>query len=66
VSHRSTISVKVFDAPGRHVETLLDRDRLEVGNYACHWNASGVAGGIYFARIENGTTAGVIKLTLMK
>ena len=66
VLRRSSVSLKVFDVLGRHVETLLDKEEFDAGNYTRHWNAAGVAGGVYFARFENGATAGVIKLMLLK
>ena len=64
--HRSLVSVRIFDVLGRRIETLVEKELLEAGTYVRQWNASGIAGGVYFARIEGGSGTATIKLILLK
>jgi hypothetical protein len=43
----SFVSLKVFDAVGREVATLISQE-LSAGNYAQQWNAEGLPSGVYF------------------
>jgi hypothetical protein len=45
------VSVRVFDALGREVTTLVDAMR-PAGRHTAEWDASGLPGGVYFVRLE--------------
>ena len=62
--------VRVFDALGRQIAVLMDRDLIQ-GTYRVHWtgeDASGrqVSSGIYFYRIEAGRFSAKAKMVLMR
>jgi len=59
------ISLKVFDAMGTEVATLIN-ERKPAGDYSTEWNASGFADGIYFCRLQNGSNIEVKKMILQK
>jgi hypothetical protein len=68
----SKISLKVFDLLGHEVATLVS-DVQSAGDKSIEWNASGLASGVYFYKIEAINTADpsktftlVKKMTLMK
>jgi hypothetical protein len=44
-------SVRIYDAGGRLVETLVN-ELLSPGSYERTWNASGLSSGVYYARLE--------------
>ena len=46
-------SLKVYDIMGRPVATLAE-GVLTPGNYTSTWNASGLASGVYYYRLEAG------------
>jgi subtilisin family serine protease len=46
------VSLKVFDVVGREVATLLD-NQSELGSYAITFDASALAGGIYYYRLRS-------------
>jgi hypothetical protein len=59
-------SLKIYDAIGREVVTLVD-EVLEAGVYHQQiFNASRFASGVYFARLVSGSNVQVKKLMLMK
>lgn len=45
------VSVRVYDASGRLVSTVVDNDFRAAGNHTEQWNASGLKGGVYFYQI---------------
>lgn len=48
---QSRVSLKIYDGIGREVHTLLNKE-LPAGYYAENWNATGLASGIYFYRLQ--------------
>jgi hypothetical protein len=52
VSMRSLATLKVYDALGREVATLISQD-LEPGDYSVRWQAN-VPSGVYFYRLQAG------------
>jgi len=48
----SYVSLKIFDAQGRLVQTLLNR-KMKKGEYAETWNAGDIPKGIYFIRLDS-------------
>jgi len=65
------VSVKVYDAAGRLVKTLVDRGHEPAGTKTVFWNAKDdnsrtAANGIYFLRLESETQTATQKMVLIK
>ena len=63
VSSRQTL--KVYDLLGNEVATLVDEYR-EAGRYEVEFNASGLASGIYFYKLQSGSFVETKKMLLLK
>ncbi len=50
LSEASHVNIRVYDAAGKAVTTLVDGSRGP-GSYTMNWNTSGVASGVYFVRM---------------
>ncbi|MEE9552651.1 MAG: exo-alpha-sialidase [candidate division Zixibacteria bacterium] len=59
------ITLKVYDLMGREVRTLVD-DFRDAGIHHVSFDASDLAGGVYFYRIQTGETEETNRLTLLK
>ena len=59
------VSLKVFNALGREVSTLL-AEELPPGTYEQPWNARGLASGVYYYRLQAGSFMETKKLVLLK
>ena len=59
------LSLRIFDINGGLVETLMDGQR-EPGIYTVQWDGSYQPSGVYFVRLESGSTVAVRKLILLK
>lgn len=59
------VTLKVFDILGREVATLVNAQQ-KAGYKSVQWNASTVASGVYFCRMEAGSFTGVKKLLLLR
>ena len=59
------ISLRVFDLLGREVAVLKD-GFVEAGTYHLMFDGSGLASGIYFARLDAGKFSQTKKLMLLK
>lgn len=51
-----SVTLRVFDAMGRTMATLLDRKPHMAGKYTVQFNAEGLSSGIYFYRLETGSS----------
>jgi hypothetical protein len=60
-----SVSLKVYDVIGREVATLVNEQK-DAGNYQVTFNASNLASGMYFYRLQAGSYTSVKKLVLMK
>ncbi|MBS4027005.1 MAG: T9SS type A sorting domain-containing protein [Ignavibacteriales bacterium] len=49
--HNSTVTLKIYNILGQEVKTLLNNEKLELGNHVVDWNASNVSSGVYFYRL---------------
>ncbi len=56
VSRPGNVAVRVYDLQGRMITTLADRDH-SAGTHTLSWDASSLASGTYFYRIEAGGRA---------
>ena len=66
VTNPGTVAVKVYDLQGRLVDTLVEGDH-DLGVHSLQWDASSLASGTYFYRIEaNGRAYQAKKALLIK
>ncbi|MBM3329798.1 MAG: T9SS type A sorting domain-containing protein [Calditrichaeota bacterium] len=59
------VQVAVYDLSGREVSTLFD-SRLTEGRHEFHWNANGLAAGVYIARVTAANSSSDLKLLLIR
>lgn len=59
------VSLKLYDVLGREVSTLV-REEKPAGIYTVTWDASSMPSGVYFARLQTGSSVETRKLVLMK
>jgi len=62
---KSYVTLKIYDILGSLVKTLIDQE-IEAGYHSIRWNASGLASGVYFYRLNAGSFVSTKKLILMK
>ena len=65
VTEPGFVSLKVFNAMGTEVATLIN-EKKSVGEYSIEWNAAGLQSGIYFCRLQAGLFTDTKKLVLQK
>jgi len=65
IPSNSYVSLKVFDFLGREVALLIS-EKMNAGAYTHQWNASGLASGVYFYRLQAGSFTETKKLMLLK
>ncbi len=58
-------TLKVFDVQGREMATLVDQ-QLEAGTHTVRWDAGILPSGVYFYRLQSGTSVQTKKLLLMR
>ena len=61
----SEVSLKVYDMLGRELQTLVNT-RQDAGRYTVLFNATSLASGLYFYRLQAGTFVETRKMTLVK
>jgi hypothetical protein len=61
----SNVALRVFDIIGREVATLVNETK-EAGSYEVTFNASKLASGMYFYRLQAGNFSAIKKLVLIK
>ena len=59
------VTLRVYDLLGRQVGELVN-EKLEPGMYKTQWNASGLASGVYFYRLQAGEFTETKKLLLLR
>lgn len=59
------VSVRIFDVTGREVVTLID-EKLAAGVYEKRFDASGLASGVFFCRLQSGNSSMTRKLVLIR
>jgi hypothetical protein len=60
------VILKVYDARGSEVATLVNEPNLPAGTYEADWNAAGFSSGVYFYRLISGEYSEVKKMILVK
>ena len=59
------VTLKIYDVVGREIATLIS-GQLAPGSHATVWNADLQASGVYYYRLQTGSTVQTRKLLLMK
>ncbi len=59
------VKLNIYDSAGRHVQTLVDSYQSS-GQHSVQWNAEGLASGVYYYRLQNGTHTEIRKAILLK
>ncbi|MEO0856690.1 MAG: T9SS type A sorting domain-containing protein, partial [Bacteroidota bacterium] len=64
----ATVSLRVYDALGREISTLLDRADLGVGPHTAEWETSGrsLSSGTYFYMLDVDNQRQTGKMTLLR
>lgn len=65
IQSKSTVVLKIFDALGNYIETLLDEDK-SAGIYELKWDASNLASGVYFYQFQSQNFMGTNKMLLLE
>jgi hypothetical protein len=59
------VSLKIYDALGREVATLVNEVK-DAGSYTAQFDGTDLSGGVYFARLASGGETRTRKLVLLK
>ena len=59
------VKLELYNALGERIETLVDETR-QAGYYSEHFDATGLASGLYFYRLQSGDFIDTKKLLLLK
>jgi hypothetical protein len=70
VARTTAVSIKVYNAMGQHVKTLVD-EPVEPGRYLAQWDGTNLAGmkvssGVYFYRMAAGAFSATKKMLVVK
>ena len=65
IPEKSFVILKVYDAIGNEVATLLSKD-LQTGNYEVEFEAVNLTSGVYFYRLQAGNFIETKKMLLLK
>ncbi|MBK6505305.1 MAG: FG-GAP repeat protein [Ignavibacteria bacterium] len=65
IPEAGNVKLKIFDMSGREVKTLISEFK-EAGYYTVKFDATGLASGAYFYRIETGVIVSVKKMVFLK
>lgn len=65
VPEQADVRIEIYNVIGRRVATLVDRE-MAPGNYTVNFDASSLSSGMYFYRLQAGSTLLTKKMTLIK
>jgi hypothetical protein len=65
IGHLSFVSIKVYDAIGKEIETLINRE-LPAGTHKITFDGTGLPSGTYFYHLEAGNYVETKKMVLLK
>lgn len=65
VMEESYVSLKIYDALGREVDTIIS-DFLKEGTYKKSWNAASFPSGAYYCRLVSSGKSEVLKMILLR
>lgn len=60
------ISLKIYNINGVLIETLINEQFVNLGEYNTTWDAGNLASGVYYAKLDYGNLSQVIKMLLLK
>jgi hypothetical protein len=66
LTNEMAVELKVFDALGQEVMTLIDSQLMKAGSYNVHFDASNLASGTYVYRLKAGNNVSSMKMSLIK
>lgn len=66
IPQRTAVTIAVYDMLGRKVSTLVQNEQHPAGTFTVTFDASGLSSGIYFTRLESGSTSVIRKMSLIK
>jgi hypothetical protein len=62
----SVVTLKVYDALGREVASLINNQSMQAGNYVFDFNAANITSGVYFYKLITPDYSDVKKMLLVK
>lgn len=65
VPARTFVTLTVYDMMGR-TAAVLEQGEKEAGRYEVHWNAAGMASGVYLCRLQAGPSVRTRRMDLVK
>ncbi len=65
ISHSSLVTLKVYDVLGRELQTLVGEYK-PAGKYSISFDASKLASGVYFYKLQAGNYINIKKMVMMK
>ncbi|NGP89665.1 S8 family serine peptidase [Fodinibius halophilus] len=65
LANKAEVTLNVFDVLGRKVQTLVNKVQ-QSGTYTVNFNASKLASGVYFVRLQTDSFSKIQKMTLIK
>jgi hypothetical protein len=65
ISQPSFVKLKIYDTSGREIRTLVSAWRA-AGKYSVHFDASGLASGVYFYSLQAGDFKNMRKMLLLR
>ncbi len=65
IPNSSQVSLKIFNALGQELETLVNEEK-PAGTYEINWNAANLPSGVYFYRLQAGDYLQTRKMILLK
>ncbi len=65
IKHTQYITIKVYDALGKEVMTLVN-EKLSAGSYEAEFNGSNLSSGMYFYKLSAENYSSVKRMILLK
>jgi len=65
VPERNNVNIKIFNMIGQEIQEIVNQE-YEAGNYNVEFNASNLASGVYFYRIQSGNFVESKKMIYLK
>jgi photosystem II stability/assembly factor-like uncharacterized protein len=65
IPKRSFVKLSIYNFLGQEIELLVNKEMI-AGSYKADWNASGIASGVYFYKLESGSFSETKKMILLK
>jgi hypothetical protein len=66
IAQSDKVSLKIYNTLGQEVATVLDDKRFTAGRHVVNFDASNLASGVYFYKLQVNKLVATMKMTLMK